>query len=128
MAQQDSYYRNMVATERLALAGAAGVIAFLYTDLPSFAAGQARVLALLPAALIGLGALRSLSIYLVMQATAGYLREVEAALYGDRPFGFHNRFLRRNRPAMRMIEITTGGFWIVATIAALLFWAVYRPA
>ena len=31
------YYDSILATERLAIAGAAAVIAFLYTDLPVFA-------------------------------------------------------------------------------------------
>lgn len=127
MGQQNDYYQSIVATERLALAGAAAIIAFLYTDLPSFAAGQARVLAALPAAIIVLAALRSLSIYLVMRSTARYLRELEVQLYDSGEWGFHRRFFSRHRLPYRMIEVTTGGFWMLAVLGALGFWLAYRP-
>ena len=128
MVQQNEYFQSIVTTERFALAGSAAVVAFLYTDLPTFAAGQARVLALLPGAIIVLAALRCLSIYMVMRASAMYLRLIEDTVFEDRKLGFHHAFFRDHPMPFRVIEVTTTGFWLLAIAAAALFWLAYRPA
>ena len=107
------YFDTIVATERLALGAAAATVAFLYTDLPTFAAGPARILAGLPAAIVALAGLRCLSIYLVMTFTSGYLRRVEEQLCKT-GFGYQREFSRRSSGTERFIEATTTLLWILA--------------
>lgn len=121
------YYDSIVATERLALAGAAGVIAFLYTDLPSFAAGQAPVLSGLPAAIIALAALRCLSIFMVMEDVGRYLRSVEDRLLSLSELGYQRVFHARAHLQHDMIVATTTIFWILALAVAVVFWWIYEP-
>ncbi len=121
------YYDSITATERLALAGAAGIVAFLYSDLPSFAVGQGRILSALPAAIIALAGLRCLSIFMVMNEVARYLETVEAHLVSP-GFGFQRRFGRGSRLEYNTIVATTTAFWVLALIVALAFWALYEPA
>ncbi len=124
---QMRYYDSVVATERLALAGAAAVAAFLVTDLPSFAAGQARVLSALPAAIVCLAGLRCLTIYLVMNSVADHLRNIEDAVFTREEFGFDRRFMATAKSKKRLIEATTTAFWAIATGAAFYFWWAYAP-
>ena len=120
------YYESITATEKLALVGAAAIVAFLYTDLPSFAAGQARILAALPAAIIALGGLRCLSIYLVMVKVSAYLRRIEAQL-APGGLGFQREFHGTAHSRVRLIEATTFLFWLLALGPAVAFWWLYRP-
>ncbi|MEM9012369.1 MAG: hypothetical protein AAGE18_14150 [Pseudomonadota bacterium] len=122
-----SYYQSIVQTERLAIAGAAGVVAFLYTGLPVFAGDQSEVLSALPAAIVILAALRCLSIYLVMTEVAAYLRRVEGTLTAQADFGFQRCFGRAGGLQMRLIETTTTALWVLATCVTLYFWWVYVP-
>jgi hypothetical protein len=120
------YFDTIVATERLALGAAAAVVAFLYTDLPAHAAGQTRVLAALPAAIVSLAGLRCLSIYFVMVAGSSYLRRVEAEL-ATAGFGFQNEFSRRSPRTERFIVATTTLLWLLALAAAVFVWWTYLP-
>jgi hypothetical protein len=122
------YYDGIVATERLALAGAAGVVAFLYTDLPSFAVGQAHVLSALPAAIIALAGLRCLSIFMVMEDVARYLRMVEGRVVSASELGYQRVFHARARLQHDTIVVTTTLFWILALAVAVVFWSIYEPA
>lgn len=121
------YYESITSTERLAVAGAAAIAAFLYTDLPTFAAGQARILAALPAAVIALAALRCFSIYLVMVEVSRYLRHLEGRLGLEEGLGFQRVFHGRAARYSRLLEWTTFLFWVLALGAAAAFWALYRP-
>ncbi len=125
--QQMDYYRSILATERLAVAGAAAVIAFLYTKLPNFALGQSEIISAVPAAIIMLAGLRCLSIYIVMKKVSKYLERCEAALLDADAFGFQRSFTKPSALPMRVIEVTTTLFWTVATIACIYFWTVYEP-
>ncbi len=121
------YYDSIVATERLAIAGAAGVAAFLYTKLPVFAAGQSVYLSALPAAIVILAALRCFSIYLVMLEITRYLRRLECKLITLEGFGFQREFAQRSKPQRHLVEVTSAAFWILATLITLFFWWVYVP-
>jgi hypothetical protein len=120
------YFDAIVATERLALGGAAAVVAFIYTDLPAHATGHTRVLAALPAVIVAVSGLRCLSIYFVMMATARYLRRVEGELAAD-GFGFNRAFSGRSFLTERFIEATTLLLWLMALAAAAFVWWTYQP-
>lgn len=122
------YFDAIVATERLAIAGAAGVIAFLYTDLPSFASGQAKILSALPLSIIVLAGLRCFSIFVVMVTGAGYLHRIEQQLLSRPDFGVQRSYSTRQSPAIALIVVTTTLFWVFATGITTYFWWAYSPA
>ncbi|MEM7177867.1 MAG: hypothetical protein AAF503_09185 [Pseudomonadota bacterium] len=122
------YFDAIVGTERLAIAGAAGVIAFLYTDLPTFAAGQAKILSALPFAIIVLAGLRCFSIFVVMTTGAGYLRRIEQKLLSRPDFGIQQAYSTKQSPVIGLIVVTTTMFWVFATGVTAYFWWAYAPA
>ncbi|MBY8974619.1 hypothetical protein KHP62_02295 [Rhodobacteraceae bacterium NNCM2] len=122
------YFDAIVATERLAIAGAASVVAFLYTDLPSFAAGQAKILAALPLAIVALAGLRCLSIFVVMMTGAAYLRKIEREMLSRPDLGVQRTYSIDKSPAIWLIVVTTTAFWMFATAVTAYFWWAYSPA
>lgn len=122
-----TYYESIVSTERLALAGASAIVAFLYTELPSFASGQARIIALLPATIVALAALRCLSIYLVIVEITRYLRVIEGRLTSDPNLGFQRVFETEATFRRWLIEVTTCLLWLIALFAGVVFWLLYLP-
>ena len=115
------YVGMVTATERYAVAGAAAFASFSVSGLTEGLEQAKIVLSAIPLVVVALAGLRCLTLYLVIRSAVTHLIALENALLEDAALGF-NRIANRNNAIRRSIEVTSGGYWAFACLAALAFW------
>ncbi|MEM9032619.1 MAG: hypothetical protein AAGB18_08230 [Pseudomonadota bacterium] len=115
------YVGMITSTERYAVAGAAAFASFSISGLTEGLSNAQIVLTAIPFVVLALAGLRCLTLYLVIRRAVAHLIEMEGVLLKNPALGF-NRIANRDNSVQRAIEVTSGGYWALACLAAIAFW------
>ncbi|MDW4497331.1 hypothetical protein R5H30_05005 [Sulfitobacter sp. D35] len=115
------YIGLITSTERLAVAGAAAFASFSVTGIVEGLEDARIFISAIPFVILALAGLRCLTLYLVIVSSLTHLTRLENEVLATEALGF-NRNANRGGLLRRAIEATSGGYWLLACIAALAFW------
>lgn len=122
-----SYFDNIAATERFAVAGAAAVAAFSVSGATDGVDTARPLITGIPFVILALAGLRCLTIYWVLVVALDHVKRIEEAMLANPALGFQRQHAARPGRVNRSIEAVSTLFWVLGCGAAAAFWWFANP-